>query len=51
MHCDCINFTIFENLLTLQFFKFHLVMFDIMLGRHICLTGSSGFVICKSFLC
>ena len=29
---------IFENLLALQFFKVHFVMFDIMLGRHICLS-------------
>ena len=29
---------IFENLLTLQFFKVHFVMVDIMLGRHICLS-------------
>ena len=29
---------IFENLLALQFFKVHFVIFDVMLGRHICLT-------------
>ena len=33
---------IFENLLALQFFKVHFVIFDVMLGRHICLTWSSS---------
>ena len=48
MVCDCnydfwkkrivIVIMIFENLLALQFFKVYFVMFDVMLGRHICLT-------------
>ena len=44
---------IFENLLAKQFFKVHFlfVTFDIMLGRHSCLTQSSDVVrIHKYFL-
>ena len=47
MDCDC-SYD-FENLLALQFFKVHFVMFDVMLGRHICLTWSSGWPFLSHF--